>query len=171
MFPKLLPRILLALVVGVVIAACDSNDFTGDVAQYIVEPNEELPFGGYIRHGKVLVIDVDNGVLDPIHDRLPKEIRARTPDEVGTVALVECLHTEVGTYFFWAKGYSTYCDATLIDWPTRQILAGIGVTNSPPRKTFFFLWSHTASRPTKSIARSIAELGETPPPDLPPPSP
>lgn len=53
----------------------------------------------YVR-GKVLVIDAINKVVDRLHSELPNELRPSKPEEIGTLAYIQCNELEhVGRYY------------------------------------------------------------------------
>ena len=141
-----------------------SSDFQGAVTPYVVAVDEDaFVEGDYHREGKVLAIDAGATVLDPAHDRLPVTARARTDQEVGTVALVRCERRLVGSYgYSWAKGYAHACNARLLAWPSRRMIAYVTAEASPPSSVRLAMWNHTAARPSAELAQRIAALPAPP---------
>lgn len=101
----------------------DSVDPFGDVQPYLqmvaVSRSYDRPF----RTGKILVIDMDNARLDPVHTRLPIEIRATKPEEVATVAQVRC-----GTQLVLGCRYTHSCKVEMIDLATKAHVGTWSVT-------------------------------------------
>jgi hypothetical protein len=79
--------------------------------------------GAYIR-GKVIVLDVKAGAMDPVQNRLPDEIRAYGEGEVGTVILLDWdfKSVEGGDWGKVTSHYST-CKLTIID-RQRNVIVG-----------------------------------------------
>lgn len=156
------PALIGAFFWTIVLAGCgngDSSDFSGDFERFLVEPATELPEVEFQRRGRILALDVDRRRLDPLHDRLPAEIRARKPEEVGTVALIRCEIEEGGRYgYIFAKGYGQSCRMRLIDARTRMFLANTGASRPPPQRVYFPFWPRTAARPTDILLDAIKRL-------------
>lgn len=111
-----------------------SSDFDGPVDAYLVEPATPLPEVEFQRRGKILALDTTTRKLDPLHDQLPEAMRARRPEEVGTIALVACKTEYAGRYaYILASGYSQDCSLRLIDAKTRAFLANTGASRGAPR--------------------------------------
>lgn len=151
-----------ALGMTLALAACgrgDSADFIEDFERFFVEPATELPQVEFQRRGRILALDVDTRRLDPLHDALPTEIRARRPEEVGTVALIGCEIREGGRYgYIFAKGYGQSCRMRLIDAKTQAFLANTGASRSPPQRVYFPFWPRTAARPTDILLDTVKRL-------------
>ena len=80
----------------------------------------------YLR-GKVIIIDK---YIDRLHDlyyKLPDEIKAKTPEEVSTVVIVNCTGTVKFYEVFGTSRKPVYdsssCDADIIDWKIPAILS------------------------------------------------
>ena len=89
--------------------------------------------------GKVVVIDKDKPQVHGIHFRLPEELRASSPEEVGTVVWLSWGEKVVGTYTDGSKGYRRTCNVTIIDQANRQITGSrtfLG-SNPPEEKSGF----------------------------------
>lgn len=78
--------------------------------------------GGYIS-GKVITVNRLEGTFDELFFALPSDLRAQTPDEVGTIIWIDCAEVAVATYVSGAKGYSTTCAITVIDKTQNLIVA------------------------------------------------
>jgi hypothetical protein len=76
----------------------------------------------YMR-GKAAILDEKTGHVDSAHFKLQEELRASTPDEVGTIVLLTCTSIEVGRYAEPGRttpsdapgAYQWVCAATVID--------------------------------------------------------
>jgi hypothetical protein len=151
-----------ALGCGLALAGCgygDSSDFSGDIERFFVEPATALPEVTFQRRGRILALDVETRRLDPLHDALPSELRARTPEEVGTIALIHCRTEEEGRYgYVFAKAYGQSCSLRLIDAKTRVFLATTGASRSAPLRVYIPFWPRTAARPTDILLDAIKRL-------------
>ena len=136
------------------------SEFEGDIAAFFVMPKEEtVSVAPFQRRGRVLVLDADNRRVDGIHDRLPETVRAGTPDEVGTVALVKCTESFSGYYIpYLVRGYNRSCQMELVALPSRTFLANMGTSLSPPARVRLPFWNRHAPRPEQHLAELIAEL-------------
>ena len=134
------------------------KDFEGSIEKFFVEPKGEPT--GLERHGKVIALDPVRRTLDAVHDELPVEIRARRPDEVGTIALISCETRLVGRYIGIGGAYAHDCTVTIVDASSQALMGYTGAQNTPPRKVVFGFFPHTASRPTGRVAAAIADLPE-----------
>lgn len=143
-------------------AACEegpSRDFAGDIEPFFLKPATPLPEVEFQRRGKILALDAVTRRLDPMHDRLPDAIRARRPEEVGTVALVNCVVEKTWQYgYIFASAYAHSCQVHLIDSRSRAFLANFGDANPPPRRVWLPFWPRTASRPTPALVQFTQQL-------------
>ena len=135
-------------------------EFEGDIAAFFVAPKEDtVSVAPFQRRGRVLVLDADNLRVDGIHDRLPETVRAETPDEVGTVALVKCTESFSGYYIpYLVRGFNTSCQIELVALPSLTFLANMGTSLSPPARVRLPFWNRHAPRPERHLADLIAEL-------------
>lgn len=114
--------------------------------------------GGYIS-GKVITINRLKGTFDEIFFALPSDLRARTPEEVGTIIWIDCVESVVATYVSGAKGYSTTCTVTVIDKTQNLIVAksqGLVGEKPPSSKSGVADWH--GKRPLKEIIEYIKAL-------------
>lgn len=148
------------------LAACGdgaSHDFIGSIEPFIVEPATPLPEVEFQRRGKIVALDTTTRRLDPLHDRLPEALRARRPEEVGTIALVACETKYSGRYaYILASAYSQDCRLRLLDAKTRAFIANTGASRGPPR-VYFPFWPRTAARPTDILLDAVKQLPDRPP--------
>ena len=85
--------------------------------------------------GKVLVIDPAARTVDELYHDLPTRDMARTPDEVGVLAWMECRTLDHFDYFGPGLPSSVdqeACKLTLIDWPSKTIVATREFTGAQP---------------------------------------
>ena len=136
------------------------SEFEGDIAPFFITSKDDtVSVAPFQRRGRVLVLDADKQRIDRIHDRLPEAVRAASPDEVGTVALVRCTESFSGYYIpFLVRGYNTSCQVEVVALPSRTFLANMGTSISPPARVRIPLWNRHAPRPEQHLAELIAEL-------------
>lgn len=106
---------------------------------------------------KVAVIDVGGRKLDPVHDRLPDSLRAESPDEVGTVVLIDCKSTRSNEAGALNATFRTHCTAFFIDWKKRRHLATRYASRSPTGKDGMPLpfVDVVAERPTEALLKHV----------------
>ena len=128
-------------------------------------PDRDTSQGPYVT-GKVILIDRKEGVLDPVQNRLPDDIRAYGEDEVGTVIWLEWDFKEnTGDWGKVTSHYST-CKLTVIDRSRNLIVgevevmgasspvatgAGRGHFRAPPG-------TMTARRANREVAQAVTNL-------------
>jgi hypothetical protein len=160
-FKMKIPRaIFLILPLG--LAACGDpefgSDFDGDFTGYFAQDLEQIPDNQYVIIGKVLVLDADARQIDATHDFLPDAIKALTPDEVGTIAIITCMTDFVGSYGWFSDGYEVLCHGDLFDAATGKKLGQIDDRASPPGETAFPYGDKIAKKPARGLAQRIADL-------------
>jgi hypothetical protein len=128
--------------------------FRDRFAHYIAVPDEREPGECYLR-GKVVVVNLTDKGLDSLHFRIPDALRARQPDEVGTVVLVHREDRQAGTYTDGAPGYVRACDMTIVDEVRRTVAGTVAVEGShpPPAKT-----GHGAQYGSEPDDEALAQL-------------
>ena len=119
---------------------------------------DQFPKNQYVIIGKALALDGDALQIDATHDFLPDELKARTPDEVATIAIITCVEDLAGSYGFFADGYSTDCHGELFDAATDKLVALIDDFGSPPRETSFLYGDKIGKKPARGLAQRIADL-------------
>lgn len=85
--------------------------------------------------GKILVIDPAARVIDELYHDLPARYMAQAPDEVGVLAWMEC--RSIGRFDYFGPGVpksveQEACKLTLIDFPTRAVVATREFTGQRP---------------------------------------
>lgn len=111
-----------------------------NAALHLRKRSEEQTEHEYIR-GKIVMLDGEAGRLDSTQRELPDALRASTPEEVGTIVLLEWTETKVGKYILpgsdpSSEGHGAYqraCDVTIIDRKLRvQVGLGAHFEGAPP---------------------------------------
>lgn len=96
------------------------------------------PDSPYLR-GKLVTIDVDRAEVDYwTYPKLPEDIRAMTPDQVGTVGLIKWDFEKVGYYENVETGrqtgdaFQSNARLTLIDWVEKTRIAEMTFEGAAP---------------------------------------
>lgn len=76
---------------------------------------EEAPADPPAMTLKFVLLDLEKREVDDLHLDLPETLKARNPDEVGTIVWLSWSEVAVGTYTDGAVGYVQTCRVTLID--------------------------------------------------------
>ncbi len=159
-------RWLIPVPLAFALTACGedtSDDLAGDIEPYLEV--REIPYtyaDGIQIRGKLVLVDLDNHSLDPMHDRLSDEIRTRNPGEVSTVGQITCVANETEKYGFLSTAYDRSCNVTLFDAKTGEVLVDFGRTAAPPCSVYFPFWDRYASRPNRNMLQEIEGLPRNP---------
>jgi hypothetical protein len=125
-------------------------------------PEEATP---YI-NGKILAIDKTNEVGAPsaVHVALPEELRAQSPEEVGTVVWVEWKETRFGTYGdSGIVAYRIDADVTVIDAVKKVVIARETFQGGdPPSTAPAGGGPGRGPRPVAKIVGYLEQLARTP---------
>jgi hypothetical protein len=85
--------------------------------------------------GKILVINPTDKTIDDLFYDLPRRNQAQTPAEVGVLVWMECRslgeYSYGGVNFFQVVNWES-CTVTLINWPSKIIVASQEFTGPPP---------------------------------------
>jgi len=109
--------------------------------------------------GKVIPVNLNTREIDQdIYQRLPREIRAVSPEEVGTVVLVEYKSSLAARYTLGGKGYVTTCHVAIIDKARATIVGEREFCGSAPPLTKQYGVDAHGSRPTGEIVRYLKDL-------------
>lgn len=120
----------------------------------------------YVR-GRILVIQTPEGKVHPIHYDLPAQLRARSADEVGTVAEVMCAETRVASYAQPGMqagsgspgAYKRWCSVSLIDFAAGVRIGGVKtVSGSDPPTRKRRAGSAKGSRATPLVLQYLQNL-------------
>jgi hypothetical protein len=108
--------------------------------------------------GKVITVDKVNRKFDDLYFSLPHNLRASTPDEVGTIVLIECTESIAGTYEDGKNGHSTNCAVRIIDKSKKVVFPESEFYGEEPPKTKSIHGDWYGARPLKEIVKFITAL-------------
>jgi hypothetical protein len=111
---------------------------------------------------KFIVINMD-GDVDPIFWRLPREIRAGTPQEVGTVVAIEWSEVPAATYQSGATGYRRRARIWLVDDATGRLVAHQICYGPEPPQTKSGTSDWHGPQPTRQIVDYLRACPESAP--------
>jgi hypothetical protein len=126
----------------VTLSATSLDDLNKKIDVWLEKPTASDDLGAYVR-GKVLPIERSprngkgNGVAPDLYWALPRDLRARTPDEVGTVLWLDWEYDWITEYrhpFEYTLGGILVCKVTVIDKTTNTRLATRTFRGSDPTK-------------------------------------
>ncbi len=111
------------------------------------------------RTGRILAVDVGRCEVDEdVHFELPEDLRARTPEEVGTVAWVKWGTRAVGKYTDGATASSYTCTLTVIDRAKWTIIHEEEMGGPGPPSQRKSTESATGAKPTWVIVEYLKTL-------------
>lgn len=108
--------------------------------------------------GKVVVIDRKEREVDDLHFDLPETLRAKEPEEVGTVVWVEWGQIQEGSYTDGSAAYIQTCVVTVIDREKWEVLGRNTFQGASPPSFKKGGGSRTGSKPTKEIVQYLSSL-------------
>ena len=111
--------------------------------------------------GRTIVIDIDGSEepnIDGISFELPDNIRATTPEEVGTVASLACGKTKVGTYGGLGDAYRFYCNLRVFDKASGELIQQRTCEGSPPPGESLNGRDQEGGSPNGEVLNAIASL-------------
>jgi hypothetical protein len=91
---------------------------------------EALEAGGYLR-GKLVVVNKNPDKLSPLNKQLV-DLRAASPEEVGTVVLLSYFEMRVGTFEDRTEGLQQKCELTVYDLVEKKIVCMRQLEGSMP---------------------------------------
>jgi hypothetical protein len=112
---------ILILAVKLVPQEIVSHRFSPYLDQYLAA-TEAIPDKNAPIHGKMAVIDSNDGRLDFVHFWLNKDRFASKPEEAGTVILLDRSLNNMGQYTSGGDAWMEYCSYSVIDVATGRIL-------------------------------------------------
>jgi hypothetical protein len=116
------------------------------------------PSQGYIR-GKLVVVDSTTGELDDLNSFQDlTDLRARSPEEVGTVVLTAPLKGMVAIYENLKVGFQWTIEVTVVDFPAKMIVSRGKFTGSMPPETVRGDQAGEGERPTAEIIAFLKSL-------------
>ena len=133
------------------------DPFDAHLSEYTTA-TEYQPGDPYIR-GKLLPMDIRQGTIDFVfYQELPRDLRAASPEEVGTVVNRDCVASSVGTYTRGGGAYRWACELKLIDLSISRILKGPTITGSEPPPTKMGSGDEYGSDPLPEIVAYLVAL-------------
>jgi len=111
--------------------------------------------------GKVIVINIENGKLDDVYNKLSKDLKASNHEEVGMVIWLEWGEVLVGEYTDGWKGYAHTCDVTTIDFINSTIVDEEYFRGTDPPESKNFGGDAWGSMPIDDIVQYIEGLPRT----------
>jgi len=108
--------------------------------------------------GKVVVIDRKEQEVDDLQFDLPEEIRARQPEEVGTVVWLDWGRETQGGYTDGTAAYVQTCTVTVIHREKWEVLGTTVFRGSDPPSFKKGGGSRSGSKPTDEVVRFLAAL-------------
>jgi hypothetical protein len=113
---------------------------------------------GYVR-GKLVIVCATPRGLDPIftgdleavyggqtENRLPQSLMATSPEEVGTVVLLEWSTHQVWSYLDGTEGYRLDCTVQVADFVEKKVVSSALISVPPPRTKPAGTMDETGSR-------------------------
>lgn len=113
--------------------------FDSHIGEYVnTDIGTQTSDSPYLR-GRLVTVDVDRSEVDYwTYPKLPEDLRAATPDQVGTVGLIKWGFEKVGYYENVETGeqtgdaYRSHARLTLIDWVEKTRIAEITFEGAAP---------------------------------------
>jgi hypothetical protein len=107
---------------------------------------------------KMIVIDMREKDVDSLYWDLPEELRAATPDEVGTVVWMEW--DKIQRMIYGTKpGWQHHVKVTVIDMSRKTVVAhGCFIGSMPPSSISSRSSEGNGSKPTDEVVRFLATL-------------
>ena len=127
--------------------------FQAHVQEYLAMAGPAAPTSeGYVK-GKVITVDTKDKSIDYLYFDLPEELQAKTPDEVGTVVLLQWGEEQVGHYDSptGPGAYKHTCQVILVDKERKAVVGGRRFVGSDPPQRKKSSESGYGSKPTSEI--------------------
>lgn len=87
--------------------------------------------------GKIVTVDVNSKSIDPLFLKLPENLKAKRPDEVGTVVFLTRGTYLIRSYTDGSNDFASTCDVTVVDMSSGAIIAtNHFIGKSPPLNNF-----------------------------------
>ncbi len=131
--------------------------FKKHLDEYTAAPDSTIVGDAYIK-GKIITIDKEKNKVDPLYLKLPKELHATQPEEVGTIVWLEWGEEKDGTYTDGSGAYVYTCQVTIIDKSLRAIIGQRIFRGSSPPAVKTGAGSRYGSKPTNKIIDYLAYL-------------
>jgi hypothetical protein len=143
--------------------------FAAHIQQYLSLVPADAPLSEdatpYIR-GRIVAIDktAQGGTLSAVHLALPDELRAQSPDDVGTIVLIEWREVRAGIYGdSGIVAYRIYADVTIVDEVKKSVVGReTFVGGDPPDTAPSGGGPGRGSQPVSEIVTRLEELAQKP---------
>jgi hypothetical protein len=134
--------------------------FQGHIQEYLSITREQREQGEYLR-GKVIVVNTGDKEVDcDVFFELPSELRAATPEEVGTIVRLKWGTKMVGMYVSGrgseGAADAQTCEVTVIDKSIPAIVAWRSFQGDDP--PMHFTGARTGPKPVKAVVDFITSL-------------
>ena len=156
--------IIIALIAGGVygVRSCrqgsQTKPFLSHMSEYTFFPTLKESSSSTGITGKAITIDKIKNEIDDTFFDLPTELKASTPEEVGTVVWVSCNEHIAGTYVSGSKAYVQTCDVTVIEKSTASIVGKRTLSGDQPPQTKSYSGDWHGSKPKSEIVDYIKSL-------------
>jgi hypothetical protein len=153
--------------------AAENARFKKHIGDYLAVTEEQPGLGAYLR-GRVVVIHVSNNkdgpgqreeVDDEVSPLLPAELRAKSPEDAGTVVVLKWSADVVGVYPAGDRTATALvhtCEARIIDLSLSAIVARQSFRGGDPPVSIAGGREAYGSKPTKEIADWLVSLPREP---------
>jgi hypothetical protein len=115
----------------------------------------------YVR-GKLIILDrkLDRHLLHPVYWKIPEELRAATPEDVGTIVRIDTRYEIVGRYSRGTTAQVVFYDVKVIDKEKGQVVGEKTFRGGEPSTRITRFWGQTIGDPP--VAETAAYLAELP---------
>jgi hypothetical protein len=133
--------------------------FEDHVNEYVAIANGATEPGKGPPRGKMITIDKQENDIDWTYFDLPDELRADSPEEVGTIAVLDWGKVEVGKYSDGASAYVQTCVVTVVDKADKKVLGKSPVLQGgDPPKSKKGSGEGKGPRPTEAVVNYLRSL-------------
>jgi len=116
------------------------------------------PTPGRRMNGKLVAVDLDSKTIDDLHFDLPDDLRAETPEDVGTVVQLHWDKLQVGSYN-GKPAWKQSCQVRVMDKPSGELIETQPFWGGdPPSAIDSNASAGWGSRPDKEIVEFLGTL-------------
>jgi hypothetical protein len=109
--------------------------------------------------GKCVTVDMEKNEVDSIYFDLPDELRAETPDQVGTIVQLNWGKQQVNEYEGGKPAYKQRCDVLVVDRATMSAVAAETFWGSdPPSQIKSSQSEGSGDKPTDQVVNFLKGL-------------
>jgi hypothetical protein len=113
-------------------------------------------------NGKIMPVDVNKEIIDPVFFNLSTDFRPARPEEVGAVAALWWWEQRVGHYGSGDRdthgAFQQHCTVMVWDKATKSLLAQQSFVGGPPPRTSYYGDKQSGSRPYDEIGDFLNHL-------------